>query len=181
MEIRRLNEADAQAFWEFRLKGLSSEPNAFGESVEEHLRTTVESVAERLHSKATDNFVLGAFEGSALVGTAGFYRSQPIKQRHKGWIWGVFVDPEYRGRGVARSILARLLEMIEELSDLRCVLLKVATTQRPARELYASLGFRSFGVEPLSLQLNDRYIDEEHMIRFMKPALQSSRTAPYPG
>jgi len=181
MEIRRLHEADAKAFWEFRLKGLESEPNAFGESPEEHLRTTVETVAERLGSRAADEFVLGAFDGSILAGTAGFYRVQRIKQRHKGWIWGVFVDAEYRGRGVARAILLRLLEMVQNISGLDCVLLNVATTQEPARGLYASLGFRSFGVEPRSLKVNDRFVDEEHMIRIMTPALQSSRTTPYRG
>src|SRR5436305_4807491 len=163
MEIRRLTEADARVFWDFRRKALESEPNAFGESVEEHRLKTVDSLAQRLKSNVADNFVLGAFDGSALVGTVGFYRMQPIKQRHKGWIWGVFVAPEYRGSGLARALLVRLLEMVTEIGEVQCVLLKVATTQQAARTLYLSVGFRSFGIEPRSLKVEDNYVDEEHM------------------
>jgi hypothetical protein len=46
----------------------------------------------------------------------------------------------------------------------RQVLLTVATTQQAARRLYAGLGFRSIGVEPGALYVNDSYIDEEHMV-----------------
>jgi len=169
MEIRRLTKADAQVFWEFRLKALESEPNAFGESVEEHRLTTVESVAQRLNSNAADNFVLGAFDELRLVGTVGFYRLQQVKQRHKGWVWGVFVAPEYRGRKVAHALLARCLEMAREIPGLQSVLLKVATTQQAARRLYASVGFRSFGIEPRSLRVRDEYIDEDHMILDIVP------------
>ena len=127
------------------------------------------SLAQRLKSSDADNFVIGAFDGSTLAGTVGFYRMHQMKQRHKGWIWGVFVAPEYRGQGLARSLLVHLLDIVKRLPELHCVLLKVATTQQPARQLYLGLGFRSFGIEPRSLKVKDTYVDEEHMILNIVP------------
>ena len=167
--VRRLTEADAAEFWRLRREALEREPASFGESAEEHLRISPATIAERLGANS-ENFVYGVFDHGALVATAGFYREQRIKRRHKGVVWGVYVDPAYRGRGLGRAVITALLDSVRALPDLKSVYLSVTSSQSAARNLYASLGFRSFGVEQHALAVDGRYFDEEHMILELDPA-----------
>jgi ribosomal protein S18 acetylase RimI-like enzyme len=164
MEMRRLTDLDAEALRNLRFSALETEPQSFGESLDELRQVNAETYAERLRSGGNENFVMGAFDKSVLVGMAGFYREQRPKLRHKGWVWGVFVSRPYRGKGIGRTLLNNLLESAGALHGLRCILLNVATTQEPARNLYLSLGFRSFGVEPQALKVGEDFIAEEHMV-----------------
>jgi ribosomal protein S18 acetylase RimI-like enzyme len=165
MKIRRLADSDAEPLWRLRFNALQTEPATFGESLDELLESTPETFAERLRSGGDENFVLGAFdEQDALVGMAGFYREQVAKKRHKGWVWGVFVSPPHRGLGIGRALLVSILESAQGLAELDSIFLTVATTQVPARSLYRSLGFRSFGIEPRALKINGDYVDQEHMV-----------------
>jgi ribosomal protein S18 acetylase RimI-like enzyme len=164
MEIRRPTEQDAEASWRFRLTALETDPWSFGEAAEEFRETKVEECAARLRSGGPNSFVFGAFEGAELAGVTGFYREQQLKQRHKGWIWGVFVSPAARGKGVGRALLTRTLEEARALAGVISIRLTVAMSQEPARRLYQVLGFRSLGVEPRALKIGNQYVDEEHMI-----------------
>jgi ribosomal protein S18 acetylase RimI-like enzyme len=102
-------------------------------------------VAARLGSDPENNFVLGAFVDGVLVGTAGFYRSKNLKERHKGHIWGVYATSAMRGTGIGRSIMSAVLEHAARVEGSEQIGLLVATTQAAAMGLYQALGFQSFG------------------------------------
>ncbi len=163
-EIRLLTPDDAKDYWDLRLEALEREAEAFTSSAEEHRTLSLDDVRARLGVDPGNSFVIGAFEGKELVGTAGFYREKGLKTSHKGHVWGVYVTFSARGKGIGRQILRMLLERAASIDGLEQIQLSVGTTQAAAANLYRSLGFESWGCEPSAVKIGSRYVDEGHMV-----------------
>jgi len=161
MSIRTLTEADAEAYRHIRLQALRDHPDAFGACYEDAAAMPIDQLRARIAGNETD-FILGAFdERSGLVGTVGFKRETGIKVRHKGFVWGMYVDPAYRRRGLGRELLSELLARAARQPGLERVNLAAADGNTGAAGLYESLGFEVYGKEIDAMKLGDGvYVSE---------------------
>ncbi len=164
VDVRLFTEQDAQALWDLRMLALETDPWSFVDSPEELRAISVEEFATRLRAVHAENFIVGAFERDGAVGMVGCYQEVPLKRRHKAWIWGVFVNPSARGRGIAKSLMQAAIKRAKSIPDLEMILLTVSVDQPAPRKLYQSLGFRSIGIEPKGVRIGNEHHDEEHMV-----------------
>jgi ribosomal protein S18 acetylase RimI-like enzyme len=163
IRIRPLSADDFADFKALRLEALRDSPEAFSASYEENLARPDDYFLALMG--AAPDIVLGAFDGAALVGKAGFQIEKGLKSRHKGFMWGVYVAPAWRGRGVGANLVRGILDHARRhVEILRSA---VTATNANAAELYHRLGFETYGVEPLALRVAGRSLDEELIaIRF---------------
>jgi ribosomal protein S18 acetylase RimI-like enzyme len=165
MEVRKLTETDAEAFWNIRLRALRDNPESFGATYEEILERGIAGVSQGLRRSeaAPDDATFGAFDGNTIIGIATFQREQGVKRRHKGVIWGMYVPHELRRKGVGKALVEAAIAYAKTLTGLEQINLAVVLTSKEARKLFISMGFETYGLERHALKLHDRYFDQEHM------------------
>ena len=162
--IRRLLPGDAPAYLEFRLAALARSPLAFSSSPEEERGKRLAFAAARIHDAARpDDFVLGAFEGGTLVGTAGFSRGARAKDRHKGSVFGVAVAPAAAGRGLGQALMLRLVAAASTGPG-RVPRRRTGGDGKAAQALYGRCGFTLFGREPRALLVEGVAVAKLHMV-----------------
>lgn len=156
--------AQLERFWRLRLHALRDAPEAFSSSYEETVQTPLPDLVEQQRARMNaENIVFLAVENDEFVGITGLYRETRLKTKHKGHIWGVYVLPEWRKRGVGRALMRRAIAGARGWAGLEILHLTVITSNAAALHLYESLGFVTWGTQPKAISVDNVYFDEYHM------------------
>ncbi|MEQ6389163.1 GNAT family N-acetyltransferase [Bacillaceae bacterium S4-13-58] len=165
MKIKRLGSEGAEDYWKLRLEALKGYPEAFATSYKEAVQRTnpVEQTAENLEG----NYTFGAFVEEELVGVVTLNGEKYEKMNHKGHIVAMYVTPHVRNMRVGQALMKKAMEQAKELEHLEQLNLAVVTTNTPAKKLYTSVGFETYGLEKRALKVNGEYYDGEFMVLFL--------------
>jgi GNAT superfamily N-acetyltransferase len=160
--IRKLDRDDAEAWAFLRREALEAHPLVFGASVLDDPAGLVETARARL--AVEEATIFGAFVDAKLVGIVGVFREQGKKERHKSFLWGMYVAAQSRRHGTGKLLLQAAIDQARSWHGVRQVHLSVSDVAVEARRLYERHGFRAWGVEPRALCWEGQCADEIHMI-----------------
>jgi ribosomal protein S18 acetylase RimI-like enzyme len=162
MIIRRLTGEDASQYKEIRLQGLKNHPEAFSSSYEEESTYSLEVYSNRL--SGTQAVALGAFVEQKLVGVVTLFYEQKKKLIHRASIVAMYVDQDYRNVGIGKALMVQAIKQARESESIKQLYLSVTSSNLPAKGLYQSLGFKTYGVDEQAMKVDDTYYDEDLMV-----------------
>ncbi|WP_341908018.1 GNAT family N-acetyltransferase [Fluviicola taffensis] len=117
-----------------------------------------------------DSFSLGAYSDNELAGVVSFTRDggDREKLRHKGILFRMYVSKDFRGQGIAKKLIEKLIERVKQISDIEQINLTVISNNDNAKKLYEKFGFVTFGSESNAIKWKGKYFTEDQMTLRLK-------------
>ena len=161
--IRTADSSDLESFKQLRLQALHDHPVAFSADYEVN-RKADDKFWEKYFDFGDEAMIYLGFHGDELMGMTGVRLDYSPKTRHSALIWGVYVQPEWRGLEVAEVLIRACLEWAKSNGAV-IAKLGVASTNLSAIRCYERCGFETYGVEPKAIYFDETYYDENLMSR----------------
>ncbi|MBK9442108.1 MAG: GNAT family N-acetyltransferase [Comamonadaceae bacterium] len=159
-----LTSAHAAQYRALMLQAYADCPDAFTSSVADRTGLALGWWKQRLSGAPDANErVWGVAAGDALAGVVGLSFDKREKVRHKAHLFGMFVTPEFRQRGLGGELLAAALQHARTQAQVQIVQLTVTQGNRSAQALYERHGFVEFGLEPFAVAVAGGFVAKSHM------------------
>ena len=70
-----------------------------------------------------------------------------MKTTHKVNVFGLYVAPEFRGKGIGKALMLELIRRAKLRDEVEKINLAVISENETAKNLYKLIGFEVFGAE----------------------------------
>lgn len=166
--IRIATPEDAASLLQLRLEALSTDPEAFAADVEKTAADGVDAWLKLTteNARTQSGAVIIACAGADLIGMSGIDRGHWPKTRHSGTVWGVYVNPDWRGFHIGEAVVNGCVAWAME-NGLTMVSLGVNTLNTDAIRCYTRCGFYLIGTRPRAAFYNSIYYDEYLMAKLL--------------
>ena len=104
--------------------------------------------------------VIHARVGKELVGIVDLHLGKEAVA-HVGRL-GLTVKKEYRGRGIGRALVEKMIAEARKNKQIKIIKLGVFAENLVAINLYQSLGFKQFGKLPNGIKHQGKYSDHDY-------------------
>lgn len=172
MLIRFLNIEDALSYSVLRQYSLKESPFAFSDSYEVNETKTISDYRKeiQMYGAPVEAFTLGAFSYSGeLIGFIKFRRDPRTKARHRASLYSLYVSPDYRGKGIAKELIWKLIKIVESISGIEQLQLSCILTKTSLMEFYQRFGFELLGgIIKDDLIIDNQYVDAVYMVKHLK-------------
>jgi ribosomal protein S18 acetylase RimI-like enzyme len=167
MTIRQLTTNDANQYRTLRLQALATNPESYLAHLETEKDKSVDSFAWELRYSAQlpVNGYFGLFEKEQLIGYAQLEQSSLPKQRHIAYLYNLYVDPAFRGKGYASQLLDHLTKLAKDKANVERIFITCNRKNLPAQAFYKKLGFQEYSIRPKSVKWQGEYDDEVEMVK----------------
>lgn len=163
MNVHMLSPLDAVQYRHVMLHAYGHAADAFTSTPQERAAEPLSWWANRLGGVDGLSVGFGVRAGDALTGVLALEFSSKTKTRHKALLVGMYVMPDSRGRGLSRALVRAALAHAWARGHITAVQLEVTEGNVAAIALYQSLGFQSYGVEPMAVLTPTGYRNKVHM------------------
>lgn len=169
VEIIKIEPEKWEEYKELRLASLRNDKCAFLASFEEKVKASDDEWKKRLEESETEEegFILFARYQGKLVGLLGAYFPKHEKQNHIAELYGFYVDPSLRGKGIGKRLMEEVLAKLEKRKDIVKVKIGVNEIQEKAIEIYKKFGFKEVGRLEKELKIGDEFYDEILLEKFI--------------